>query len=65
MTNIVYLHKYRPITRIPPAYQEDIRIRFAREVEQRLAMIEAMEGLPKLPGRFIEDARPSDSGDAA
>jgi hypothetical protein len=39
------------IVRIVPAYQEDVRIRFAREVEHRLAMIEAMEGnLPRRCG---------------
>ena len=41
MSNVVQFPVKR-IVRIVPAYQEDIRIRFAREVEQRFSMIEAM-----------------------
>jgi hypothetical protein len=47
------------IVRIVPAYQEDVRIRFAREIENRFAMIETMEG--RLPARFIENCLPSDT----
>lgn len=69
MTNVVPFPKAR-IVRIPPAQQEDVRVTFARAIERRLAEMEAerwdaiMEG--KLPARFAEDSRPSDTdGDAA
>lgn len=63
---IIYLHKYREPTRIPPAVQEtatDEQIAFARLVERRFhAMCELAEG--KLPERYCEDARPCDGESA-
>lgn len=58
MSNVIAFPKAR-IVRIPPAHQDDVRLTFARLVEQRFhAMERTMEG--KLPTRFCEAVRPTE-----
>lgn len=59
---VIYLHKYRAPTRIPPAVQQgydDVRVAFARRVEQRLHEMDVGEALLEF-GRAMAGNKPGD-----
>ena len=56
MSNIIAFPPSR-IVRIPPARQVDVRVAFARLVEQRLFELTEQVTEGRLPGRFAEQAQ--------
>lgn len=60
---VIYLHKYRAPTRIPPAVQQgydDCRLEFARRVEQRIHEMDVGEALLEF-SRAMAGGKPGDT----